>query len=279
MTVNTGDNNCDPQEEGYKWYFGYGSNMSTAQLASGKGVFPIESVPAKLEGWKIVFNLRSALAVMGSMANIVRQEGSVVHGMLHKLTPQQLKDIDEFEAEGRIYHRIPVTVTTYDGRKIEASAYEVPPTSKWVGSEGQPALRYKNILLNGAKSAGLDSDYIAFLEAVEHCTFMYDKDRKKPVIPNKCFTREEVKASPHLASFMGIVFDISHLDPFFKKMVNEFLLLRMMPSATAEKPKVPEKFADFTPEQLAFVDSFLHAMEIEWPIVGTCPLPTTLDSC
>ena len=48
-----------------------------------------------------------------------REEGSVVHGMVHKVTQQQLKDIDQFEGEGHIYHRIPVTVTTYDGRKIE----------------------------------------------------------------------------------------------------------------------------------------------------------------
>lgn len=281
---NNHTNGNEEKQENHVWYFGYGSNMSTAQLAAGKGVIPAESLPAKLEGWKLVFNLRAILQVMGSMANIVRQEGSVVHGMVHKLTQQQMKEIDQFEGEGHIYHRIPATVTTYDGRKIEASVYEVPPTSKWAGTDGRPALRYKNILLNGAKTANLDPDYIAFLESVEHSPFAYNKDRDRPMIPEKHFTREEVKESKDKVSFMGFVFDISHIDPYFKQMISargpmEFAILRMMPSETQEKPKIPEKFTDFTQDQVAFLDTWLHAMETEWPILGTCPPPTTIDRC
>eukprot|EP00026_Physarum_polycephalum_P012236 Phypoly_transcript_12523.p1 GENE.Phypoly_transcript_12523~~Phypoly_transcript_12523.p1 ORF type:complete len:258 (+),score=44.09 Phypoly_transcript_12523:347-1120(+) len=255
--------------------------MNTSQLAVGKGVVPQESVPAKLEGWRLAFNLRSVLKAMGSMANVVPDPKSVVHGTLHKVTKEQLKQIDNFEAEGHIYKRILVPVTKYTGEKVEANVYTALPD--YVVGEAQPSLRYKNILLSGARAANIDEEYCDFLEKVVHYPFEHDKNRVKPIIPEKNFTREELKENNSIIGFMGVVFDISHLSPIMQNLLRrfgtpEYAFLRFMPcTPPAKPPPIPDKFSDFTPEQLEFLDGMLHAMELEWPIVGRCPLPTTRD--
>lgn len=44
------------------------------------------------------------------------------------------------------------------------------------------------------------------------------------------------------------------------------------------RPVIPENYSDLTSEQLFFLDSNLHAMELEWPILGRSPLPVSFKS-
>jgi len=270
---------AEPEE--FVWYFGYGSNMNAAQMKQGKGVEALESVRAKLVGWKLVFNLKPILKAFGSMGNITEDPLSTVHGLLHKITPADLAKIDQFEGEGKFYKRVPLPVDTYDGRRIQANVYVSFPDMDNFGECALPSLRYKKILVDGATSGDLDPEYLQFLHSIDHHPFEYDKDRARH-IGDKVFTREQVAADPGLSTFMGEVFDISSTPTSVIKggawgpTAREFLILRTMPAEPGKTSQpVPDKFDDLTPEQLAFLDMWLHAMELEWPVVGTCPLPAT----
>ncbi|KAL0485275.1 gamma-glutamylcyclotransferase [Acrasis kona] len=267
------------EEPKFTWYFGYGSNMNQAQLKSGKQISPLESYPAHLDGWRLVFNLKPILNAFGCMGNIREDKDAVVHGVLHKFTLEDLEKMDKFEMT---YKRVLLPVTTYDGKKIDANVYIIFPGHPQFGPDGSPSQRYKSILLHGAKSSQLKDEYIKFLDEVVVCPFDYDKMRVKNV-PTRVLSREEVRNDPMLFSFMGHVFDLSNFESvrqlfnaseFFRGKAREYVVLRLMPAeGDITPPPVPDKFTDMTESQLDFLDTWLHAMELEWPVVGTCPLP------
>ena len=97
-------------------YFAYGSNMSAAQMrrrcpgarAIGAGV---------LHGWRFTINARGT-------ATIVARPDAAVHGVIWRVTAQNLARLDVFEGVARRrYVRRMVPVVRYDGGIVQALTY------------------------------------------------------------------------------------------------------------------------------------------------------------
>jgi hypothetical protein len=95
--------------DGSVWNFAFGANMSPRKLNGARGLHPLESLPARLPGWRLTFTHR------GGMGNIVRQvagaspgpagdgkeERACVHGVLHRLSPSDYGRLADMEHEYR----------------------------------------------------------------------------------------------------------------------------------------------------------------------------------
>ena len=64
------------------------------------------------------------------------------------------------EGGDRFYVREIVTLNLYDGRKVEGQIY----TRKELKELGTPSKRYLSLIINGAKEANLDPEYIKKIE-------------------------------------------------------------------------------------------------------------------
>ena len=130
-----------------------------------RNLFPRQSRPGILYGWKLVF--RGG----GGMGDIdPGSEEDHFHGILHQVTEAEFKHLDSIES---IYSRVPVKVTCYDGTIIEAGAYKMDPAKmNQFGPDALPGERYLDIIIRGAIHFGVDPAYI-------------DKLRKIPVQPRR----------------------------------------------------------------------------------------------
>jgi len=126
-------------------YFAYGSNMSARRMQE-RGVRFSSRRHATLDGFKLVFNKASSNPGEGH-ANIVREEGSVVEGVLYEVDEEGLRRLDECEGYPRHYDRVVVPVRLDDGRVVEAFTYVAQPDATKDGL--RPSRRYLSLLLDG----------------------------------------------------------------------------------------------------------------------------------
>ena len=144
-------------EEEAVWAFGYGSNMSRACLA-WKGVPVLEgSRGALLAGFRRFF------AAESGMANVRPSPGDRVYGVLHRMARRVKDELDRKEGGGTHYAHQTVPVFFLDSdQSVLAEIYclrEGAPCA-----EGLPTLRYRNILLEGAREFNLPEAEIRALE-------------------------------------------------------------------------------------------------------------------
>ncbi len=144
------------------WYFAYASNMNTAQMRSRAGDVA-EDRPARLMNYEFVFNkkVRGGTAA----ANIRPAQGSVVHGILYKISDSSYRNLDRFEGAPVHYRRIQLEVLDADDHSIPAEAYIATKVEKNL----RPAPHYLKTILDGATEHNLPAAYIekirAFAEA------------------------------------------------------------------------------------------------------------------
>ena len=145
-------------------YFGYGSNIDATSLAA-KGVVPKRSRLARLEGWRLRFNVEHFFRHEGGMGNIEHtgDPGDYVLGMLHECSDADLAALDKVEAYGIGYDRIELSVVLEDGTQTGAIAYVGLPD--FLNDTCRPTRRYLNIITRGAYAAGFEAKYIAALKA------------------------------------------------------------------------------------------------------------------
>lgn len=145
-------------------YFAYGSNMLLARIEERLGT--VERVGVyKLVGWRLDF---SAGWFQG-VGNLRQSIGSVVEGVLYRLTPDQIRRLDGYEGVPRTYQKfyktiqIPVEGTIF-GRKRIMFAYidRNVETSFW--KPGLPALPYLNLIIDGALQNDLVKTYNELVE-------------------------------------------------------------------------------------------------------------------
>lgn len=83
--------------------------------------------------------------------------------------------IKNFRQEGvfdNIYQRLELTVETYpEGKKVKCMAYQIRDETRQKSVEAHganliPSLRYKNVIISGAKEHGLPAEYVKMLEEV-----------------------------------------------------------------------------------------------------------------
>ena len=148
------------------WYFAYGSNMQRATFAGRRGIVSARELPARLDHWRLVFDKPPLLPIGESYANIVRDVGAHVLGVLYEVTFDDLAHIDLTEgvALGN-YQRIEVPVATLH-RLGDAPQTGFTLTSERRDGQLRPSVRYMNLLIAGAIEHGLPNHYVDFLRAV-----------------------------------------------------------------------------------------------------------------
>lgn len=146
------------------WYFAYGSNMNPERMRKRIGEWSIR-VPARLEGWRLVFNKIASRNPCEGYANIVPAENSRVEGCLYLLPETSLQKLDRCEGvvDGH-YERRKVMVQRVDtGELIEAITYVA--CAGWIKDDLKPTRDYLRHLLAGADC--LSEGYLRFLESIE----------------------------------------------------------------------------------------------------------------
>ena len=100
-------------------YFAYGSNCNLGQMArrcpAAKKVGPVT-----LDGYRLTFNGRRDGT---GVANVLKNPGTVVHGLLWEITPACERSLNHYEGFPFLYGKEMVTVQTEDGESREAMVY------------------------------------------------------------------------------------------------------------------------------------------------------------
>lgn len=141
------------------WYFAYASNMNREQFQQRAGAVG-EEKNARLDNYALNFD-KVARGGSGT-ANVVPTEGQVVHGVLYRVSEQQLKALDRYEGVPEHYRRSQATVMDADGNKINAQLYLARKVRKGL----KPDRYYLQRIITGAEEHGLPADYIEGLKGI-----------------------------------------------------------------------------------------------------------------
>jgi len=148
----------------HRWYFAYGSNMQTATLCGRRGVEYRRALPARVPGWRLVFDKPPLLSFGYGFANIVADPATEVLGVLYELTIEGLAHVELTEG---------VRIGNYDAIDVEAwpLAGAAPLSARSLSAAGRdpslrPSLRYMQLLIDGALEHGLPAAHVAALRAV-----------------------------------------------------------------------------------------------------------------
>ena len=112
-----------------------------------RNIFPIESFPGEILDYKIKF------FGAGGMAEAFPEEGQSFHGVVHKMSKEQMELLDSIES---VYKREPAKVKLYDDKIVDASVYTIPEEKRSVnGINNPPSERYIDIMCRGALHFGV----------------------------------------------------------------------------------------------------------------------------
>jgi hypothetical protein len=169
-----------PTEE-YIASFGFGSNMNIALLQSKKCLRVLGSAPAIVKGWRLNFSLSAISLVEPSFADAQRGAADdEIHGVVAFLPPA---DYAKLAAQESAYGVAEVPLTTYDGRAMTGRLF-----TKLGGSVTAPDIpcsaRYLNVLVQGAREAGLDSAYIQRLASTPTYQPTQDTLARRAALPS-----------------------------------------------------------------------------------------------
>ena len=255
------------------WYFGYGSNMALKSLRA-KGVEARRSERGRLPGWRLRFNVQHFFRHEGGVGNIERtgMAHDMVQGVLHWCEDEHLAPLDLTEAYPHGYDRSEVSVQG-DGGERRAFVY--------IGTEGfrndtcLPTRRYLNILLEGARGAGLDPAYI---EALERQPVLI----KPPIpafVPPHCrpseVTPQSLQRHPLYTVLDHLVFDMADarwqqrfLHAHFGAKDMTLFHLKRMDSSAGRETQEDVRLRRYTPAQRQYLDEYLHAYSAEYRYIG-----------
>jgi gamma-glutamylcyclotransferase (GGCT)/AIG2-like uncharacterized protein YtfP len=118
--------------------------------------------PARLAGYRLAFSRRSIRTGTG-VANVVRDGGSSVWGVLYEVSDRCLETLDRKEGYPWAYDRTSVEVTLESGERLRAVTYVVDQPE---ANEVEPSSEYANRLIAAANEQGLPADYVESLRAL-----------------------------------------------------------------------------------------------------------------
>ncbi len=147
------------------WYFAYGSNMQTATLCGRRGIGVHRAVPARVSGWRLVFDKPPLIDIGESFANIIPDAAAHVLGVAYEVSAEDLEHIELTEG---------VRLGNYVRTGVPAEPLfpsAEPITAFTLSSEHrdpnlQPSTRYMELIINGATEHRLPAEYIEWLRAV-----------------------------------------------------------------------------------------------------------------
>lgn len=131
-------------------YFAYGSNMDVAAMAArcpasravGRAVLPHHRFVIAIQGW----------------ANVVRQPGAQVWGVLWQLDSADVPALDRYEAVAAGLYRKAFCSVLVEGRRLRALVYRMDGLRI-----GHPRAGYMDGVVAAAAAARLPAAYIATL--------------------------------------------------------------------------------------------------------------------
>jgi gamma-glutamylcyclotransferase (GGCT)/AIG2-like uncharacterized protein YtfP len=147
------------REAGWCHYFAFGSNMSQSRMHAR--IPEAESLGrAQLREWVLRLNKHGADG--SAKANIEREAGANVWGVVYRLRRNHIPKLDRFEGG---YQRIDVEVVPPDAIAIACICY----ASDTLLQRARCFDWYKEHMLRGAREHDLPASYIAMLAAVPDC--------------------------------------------------------------------------------------------------------------
>ncbi|MCG3773510.1 MAG: hypothetical protein JW395_0318 [Nitrospira sp.] len=253
------------------YYFGYGSNMNLASLRA-KGVEAASSCSARLNGYRLAFNVTHFFRHEGAVANIVADFGEAyVLGVLHACEDDALVKLDAAEAYGHGYDRIKIKVEV-DGQLAEAFAYVGMPS--FLDDRCRPSRRYLNILISGAEAAGIAPAYVDWLRGHP----IHEKSSYPPFrFPDHSARYDAVSlaAERRLTALAGGVFDMSgarsqhdFLKGFFGGKDRTLFHLRRMDRSPGTETEEDISQNRLSPQQRLYLNEYLHEYCSEYQFVG-----------
>jgi gamma-glutamylcyclotransferase (GGCT)/AIG2-like uncharacterized protein YtfP len=140
-------------------YFAYGSNMDEAEMLTWCTGHRLIGA-AWLDDYRLAFTRRSVRTGTG-VADVVSEPGERVWGVLYEIGPQELRELDRKEGNGRAYQRQRCRVRLHaDGSEHDAVTYTV---LRKESREVPPSREYLDRMIAGARRHGLPREYIAVL--------------------------------------------------------------------------------------------------------------------
>lgn len=254
-------------------YFGYGSNINLISLKA-KGVNPLHSEIAVLKGWKLKFNVEHWFEHEGGVGNIEpgNPKTDRVEGMIHQCQNEHLKFLDLMEAYGVGYDRIEVAVETDSGMKTAITYVGLPA---YINNSCLPTRRYLNIIIKGARKAGLSGNYLKKLESQPVKKYKEYKNFQPASVSRKTYTEDSLSREKYLTALCGLVFDMKNareklhclFDLFGGKDMTLFHIKRHDSSTGSE---TIEDYLDGTiPEAVKnYLNAYLYEYEKEFKYVG-----------
>lgn len=143
------------------WYFAFGSNMSSEVFMQHRGMRPLFSEAAKLDGFELLFDQKGFPLIEPAFASIRPNPQAEVWGVLYCLSEADFNRLHL--SEGSNYHVTEVEVHCRSLDRKTCYAY--------VGNTSVPGLlpsrRYAGKLIEGAKERQLPIAYIEMLESID----------------------------------------------------------------------------------------------------------------
>jgi gamma-glutamylcyclotransferase (GGCT)/AIG2-like uncharacterized protein YtfP len=150
-------------------YFAYGSNMDQKQMKKrcpGSKLY----MCYKLKGYALDFT-HNSISWGGGVADVIKSSGSNVWGIIYKVTPQDLENLDGYEGySGKGSHNVydrKVFRPTLEGKQVKVYLYIVQAKRRKTIT---PSKRYMQGLIKGAIAAHLPLEYISTLKQIPTVT-------------------------------------------------------------------------------------------------------------
>lgn len=255
------------------YYFGYGSNMDLTSMHA-KGVHPDASHRARLRGWRLRFNVQHFFRHEGGVGNIEQSTDphDEVQGVLHYCQDKDLAALDAVEAYGFGYDRIEVPVESVHGT-TRAIAYIGIPS--FLNESCRPTQRYMNILVKGARNAGLDSSYVEGLLRYP----VHEKERyapfQAPDVSSPTWCCKSLAKAPHLTALAGFVFDMTnarwqheYLKKLFGGLDMTVFHLKRMDTSDGRETLDDVRHDRLNTDQHAYLNEYLHEYDKEYEFAG-----------
>jgi len=158
---------CEKRKCPTCWYFAIGSMMNPVSMQL-REIVPIESHPAEIKDWELVFR------GPGGMGSIEAKENATLYGVLHLLTETEMASLDKMEMS---YRKVLCEASYGNGKTQKCCVYQVDPSKvpvDWKTMNAPPGERYIDIISQGAVHYKVSDKFVEWLKTVK------TTPRKKP---------------------------------------------------------------------------------------------------
>jgi hypothetical protein len=165
------------------WYFAYGSNLCAETFRGRRGITHGRAVPARVPGWRLVFDKPGIAIPDEGYANLVPDRAAEVYGVLYELTiPEHAHvELTEGVALGN-YHRLEVDAYALADGAPGAAARALTLASDRRSPGIRPTARYMALVIAGAEEHRLPDDWIAALRAVPAAPETDDSRKQRAIL-------------------------------------------------------------------------------------------------